>query len=231
MGLRFELSKLANPERARLLQGFFKTGKGEYAEGDIFLGISVPETRRIAKKFSQLSLAELQKNLESKYHEERLAALLILEEKFRKSPKAERKRIFEFYLENAQFVNNWDLVDLTAPKILGEFLVDKDRKILYALAKSRNLWERRIAVLSTLAFIRRKEFEDSLKIARILLSDSQDLIHKAVGWMLREVGKKDKKALLDFLKENHNLMPRTMLRYSIEKFPEKERKELLAGKV
>jgi len=231
MGLRSELSSIANPAKARILQRFFKTGKGEYAEGDVFLGVTVPETRRIAKKFSHLSLAELQKSLESKYHEERLAALLVLVEKFQKSQEFERKRIFDFYLKNARFVNNWDLVDLTAPKISGEFLIGKDKKLLYSLAKSENLWKRRIAIISTFSFIRKKDFEDCLKISGLLLSDRQDLIHKAVGWMLREVGKKDKKALQSFLEENYRLMPRTMLRYAIERFPEKERKAFLKGKV
>ena len=231
MSLRSELQKLSNSSRAKLLQGFFKTGKGEYAEGDIFLGLTVPETRKASKEFLHLSLAELQKSLESKYHEERLAALLILVEKFEKAKLEGRKEILDFYLKNSRFVNNWDLVDLTAPKISGSFLLDKSRQILYSLAKSESLWNRRIAVLSTFAFIKENDFEDCLKIAELLLKDRHDLIHKAVGWMLREIGKKDKKTLLVFLKKHCKKMPRTMLRYAIEKFPEKERKAFLKAKL
>jgi len=226
--LRSELSRLANPFKATLLQGFFKTGKGEYAEGDVFLGIAVPETRKVAKNFTGLGLKELEKSLHSKFHEERLAALLILAEKFRNASEKERKRIFDFYLENARFVNNWDLVDLSAPKIAGEFLLDKNRAVLYRLAKSKLIWERRIAVLSTFAFLRDSDFNDCIAIAELLLEDRHDLIHKAVGWMLREVGKKDMKVLENFLEMHWKGMPRTMLRYSIEKFPEKERKKWLS---
>ncbi len=230
--LRNELKKLANPKQAVLLQGFFKTGKGEYGEGDIFLGIKVPETRKVAKKFNDISFKEIENSLKSKIHEERLAALLILVDRYAKADEKEKKEIFEFYLAHARRVNNWDLVDLSAPKIVGEYLLDKskDRKVLYLLAESENLWEKRISIISTFTFIRNNDFEDTLKISEVLLKDEHDLIHKAVGWMLREVGKKDIKEEEKFLKKHYRDMPRTMLRYAIEKFPENKRKAYLKGK-
>ncbi|MBN2198170.1 DNA alkylation repair protein [Candidatus Wolfebacteria bacterium] len=224
VNLKRELKLKADPERAKILQGFFKTGKGEYGEGDIFLGLVAPKIREIALKYKNLKLGDLQKLLKSKIHEERVAALRILVDKFQKSGEMERKKIFNFYLKNAKRVNNWDLVDLSAPKIVGEYLLNKNRKILYKLVKSKNIWERRIAVLATFAFIDKNEFNDSLKIAEILLKDKHDLIHKAVGWMLREMGKKSQKSLEDFLKKHFRKMPRTMLRYSIEKLSETKRK-------
>lgn len=218
-----ELDGLKNPEKARGLQRFFKTGKGEYGEGDRFLGIVVPEQRKIAKRYLDLSLSDLQKLLESKIHEYRLTALFILIEK------KEKKAAFDFYLKNTKNINNWDLVDLSAPSILGEYLIDKDRKILYNLAKSKSLWERRMAVLATFRFIKDGDFSDSLKIAEILIKDEHDLIHKAVGWMLREVGKRHSKVEEDFLKKHHKKMPRVMLRYAIEKFTEKKRRMYLSS--
>lgn len=221
-----EIKKYSDREKAKFLQRFFKTGKGEYGEGDIFLGINVPVQRKIAKQFSDLTLDNLQTLLNSKFHEERLIALLILIEKYKKSD--DKKEIFEFYLDNLKKgnINNWDLVDLSAPNIFGNYLLDKDRKILYELAKG-DLWEKRVAIVSCFSFIRNNEFNDSLKISEILLDDKHDLIHKAVGWMLREVGKRNKKVLNDFLDEHYLKMPRTMLRYSIEKFDEDERKKYL----
>ena len=228
--IRKEIKKLADPEKAKILQGFFKTGDGEYGEGDIFLGISVPKQRELIKNFwEKLDSISLQKLLNSKIHEERLISLLILIEKYEKSDEKVRKKIFDFYLRNSKHVNNWDLVDLSAPKIVGDFLADKSRKILYKLAKSDNLWERRIAVVSCFSFIRKNDFEDILKISKILLRDSHDLIHKAVGWMLREVGKGDERVLKDFLNEHYKEMPRTMLRYAIERFGEGERRKYLLG--
>jgi 3-methyladenine DNA glycosylase AlkD len=228
------LNSCANKERAKLLQGFFKTGKGQYGEGDVFLGIVVPKLRKISKEFwKTTSLLEIQKLLDSKIHEERLLALFMLVEKYKLAKKNikidERKKMFEFYLANTSNINNWDLVDLSAPNIVGDYLLEKDRRVLYKLVKSDNLWERRISILSTFAFIREKDFEDSLKIADILLLDKHDLIHKAVGWMLREIGKRDVEVLRGFLKGRYKKMPRTMLRYAIEKFDEKERKKWLKG--
>ena len=222
--IRTELKKLANPARAKLLAGFFKTGKGQYGEGDVFLGITVPETRAVARQFLRLPLDGLKPSLESAFHEERLAALLVLVEKFRNADENERKKIFDFYLKNTKHVNNWDLVDLSAHKIVGAHLLDKDKAVLYKFAESENIWERRIAVLSTFAFIGKNDFHDALKISKLLLEDKHDLIHKAVGWMLREIGKRDLAAEEKFLKKHCKKMPRTMLRYAIEKFPEKKRK-------
>lgn len=229
--LSSSLKENANPKKAKLLQGFFKTGKGEYGEGDIFLGITVPIIRKIAKQYSSLSLNNLQNSLKSKFHEERLAALLILVSQFKKADDEKKEQIFRFYLKNAKNINNWDLVDLTAPNIVGEFLKDKDKSILYSLVKSKNLWERRISVLASFAFIRNNSFSDSIKLSQILLSDSHDLIHKAVGWMLREIGKRDINVLETFLESNYKQMPRTMLRYAIEKFPEDKRKAYLNGEI
>ena len=229
--LLLELEKFENPKQAEILQRFFKTGKGQYGEGDIFLGLKVGEIRKVAKRFSEMGLAEVKKSLYSKVHEERLACLLVLVQKFEKGGEEEQERIVDFYLKNARQVNNWDLVDLTAPKITGQWLLDRGKAVLYKLAASDNLWERRIAILSTFAFIRKGRFEDCLAISEKLLQDKQDLIHKAVGWMLREVGKKDLAAEEAFLKKHYRKMPRTMLRYAIEKFPEPKRKAYLNGKI
>jgi 3-methyladenine DNA glycosylase AlkD len=215
-----ELQKYANPKQAKLLQGYFKTGKGQYGEGDIFLGLKVPQQRKVAAKFD-LSLVEIGKLLNSKIHEHRLVALFILIKKYQKTD--EKKKIFDFYLKHTKYVNNWDLVDLSAPKIVGDYLLDKSRSILYKLAKSKNLWERRISALATAAFIDNNDFDDALKIAEILLSDKHDLIHKAVGWMLREVGKRNRKTLEMFLNKYCRKMPRTMLRYSIERLDKKKK--------
>ncbi len=225
--LKKELNLYANFEKANLLQRFFKTGKGQYGEGDIFIGVMVPNTRKVAKKFINLSLSEIEKLLYSKIHEERLCALLILVEKFAMANLGEREKIYYFYIKNAKQVNNWDLVDLSAPKIVGEYLLNKDKSILYKFAISRNLWEKRISILSTFTFIKNGKYKNSLKIAKILLKDKHDLIHKAVGWMLREVGKKDLAEEEKFLKKYYKIMSRTMLRYAIEKFPEEKRREYL----
>lgn len=229
--LRKEIKTVSIPDKAKFLQRFFKTGKGEYAEGDIFLGIVVPVQRQIAKKYKTISFHNLQKLITSKYHEERLIALLILVERFKKADETEKDEIVKFYLDNRKGINNWDLVDLSAPKILGEYLLNEDRKILYKFAKSNDLWEKRIAVLSTYSFIKKNDFEDALKIYEILVDDTHDLIHKAVGWMLRELGKIDLNAEEEFLKKHYKTMPRTMLRYAIEKFPEKKRKAYLKGMI
>ena len=221
--IKQELKNAGNPEKAGIVSRFFKTGRGQYGEGDIFLGIAVPETREISKKYINLSLSHLQKLLLSKVHEERLAALMILTEKYKKADSKNKKAIIDFYLKNAKNANNWDLVDLSAYKILGDYLIDKDKSILYKLAKSDNLWERRIAIISTFAFIKNKKFYDTFKISEMLLKDNHDLIHKAAGWMLREAGKRNEKELCKFLDKNYKIMPRTMLRYAIEKLSNRKK--------
>ncbi|MBI4167542.1 MAG: DNA alkylation repair protein [Candidatus Aenigmarchaeota archaeon] len=222
--IKSDLAKAASAEKARTLRRFFKTGKGEYGEGDIFLGVTVPQQRNIARKYIGTDLNELEKLISSKIHEHRLTALLILVEKYQKAVKNDRKKIADFYLENKKFVNNWDLVDLSADKILGDYIFDKDKKILHGLAKSQNVWERRISIISTFNFIKRNDFEDALKISEMLLQDKHDLIQKAVGWMLREIGKRDQKSEEKFLRKHYRNMPRTTLRYAIERFDKKKRK-------
>ena len=248
--LKKELQKLADLKKAKILQGFFKTGKGEYGEGDVFLGITVPQSRKIAIKFRNLSFSEIRELLKSKIHEERLIALLILvnnfnvgDEKtshFARASRDKQKKIYNFYLKNTKYINNWDLVDLSADKIIGGFLFSKgsfyfaqdiNSSILETLASSKNLWERRIAMIATYYFIKNNKFKEALQIAEILRSDKHDLIQKAVGWMLREVGKRDLKVEIGFLNEHYKKMPRTMLRYAIEKFPEKLRISYLGSKI
>ena len=229
--LRKQINDLASAEVAKTNLWFFKTGNGEYGEGDKFAGLKVPVQHRIAREFKNLTYGELKELLASKIHEERLIALLILVHKYAKSDENEKEKIFKFFISNKKQINNWDLVDLSAPKIVGMHLINKDRQILLDFAKSKNLWERRIAILSTIAFIRMDDFYTTLQIADILIEDEHDLIHKAVGWMLREVGKKNLKVEEDFLKSRYKKMPRTMLRYSIEKFPESKRKKYLQGKI
>ncbi|MBU0958426.1 MAG: DNA alkylation repair protein [Nanoarchaeota archaeon] len=225
-----ELKTEENPKQAALLQRFFKTGKGQYGEGDIFLGIKVPKQREIAKKYTGLNLVKIQELLNSKIHEHRLVGLLILVDKFKKSDERERGNIFNFYLKNTKNINNWDLVDLTSHKIVGEFLKDKKRDKLYELAQSKNLWEKRISVISCFAYIKNDDFKDALRISEILVKDKHDLIHKAVGWILREIGKKNREVEENFLKKHYKKMPRTMLRYAIERFEEDLRKKYLKGK-
>ncbi len=223
--LKRKLKKCASPQRAKSSLWFFKTGKGEYGEGDKFLGINNSDMRKIASQFfAILDPIDLDKLIKSKFHEERLIALLILVLKFEKANTINKKKIYGFYLKHTKYINNWDLVDLSAHKIVGAYLNDKDRKILYKFAKSKNLWERRIAMISTFYFIRQKQFNDALAIAEILINDKHDLIHKAVGWGLREIGKREQKIEENFLKKHYKTMPRTMLRYAIEKFSEEKRK-------
>lgn len=227
-----ELRKYASKEKANVLSWFLKTGKGEYGEGDKFIGIIVPNIRKVAKKHQDLPLKEAIKLLKSHIHEERLLALLIMVLRFQKAQnEAKKKVIYNAYLANIKYINNWDLVDLSSHEIVGNFLLNKSRKKLYNLSKSKSLWERRISIVSTYRFIRNDQFRDTLKIAHILVKDSHDLIHKAAGWMLREVGKRDLRALESFLKRHYKSMPRTMLRYSIEKFPENKRLKYLNGEV
>ena len=226
--IRKELQSMADPDKGAILQRFFKTGPGQYGEGDIFIGVMVPQSRQVAKKFSQLSLGEIRTLLYSGIHEERLVALLILARRYSASSSREKEEIVKFYLDNIKQVNNWDLVDLSAPNILGAHLVDRDRRrLLYRFAGSDNVWERRIAIVATHYFIRNGDFSDTLKIAAMLLQDRHDLIHKAAGWMLREVGKRDAAAEEAFLEEHYSAMPRTMLRYAIERLPESKRRRYM----
>jgi 3-methyladenine DNA glycosylase AlkD len=230
-GIKKRLRSFASKEKAKLLQGFFKTGPGEYGEGDIFLGVVVPNIRKVSKEFQGTPLPEIERLLASTIHEERLLALLMLVQAYAKGDDGAKKKIYDLYLSNTKYINNWDLVDLSAPNIVGNYLIDKSRKPLYTLAKSTDLWERRIAILATFAFIKQNDHSDSLKIASLLLDDEHDLIHKAGGWMLREVGKRDLATEERFLKQYYKKMPRTMLRYAIERFPEGKRKKYLNGKV
>lgn len=245
--LRAELKSHENPEKAKLYARFFKTGKGQYGEGDKFLGLTVPLQRGIAKKYTDITLKEIGMLLKSNIHEHRFTAAEILVMKYEKANEKTKKKIFNFYLKNSKRMNNWDIVDTSAPYIVGNFLlrasfqrkdvhekssfqsqiysgVSQKRKILYKLAKSKNLWERRISIIATQEFIRNWKFDDALKIARILMNDKHDLIQKATGWMLREVGNRNQKAEEEFLRKHYKTMPRTMLRYAIEKFDAKKRK-------
>ena len=234
-----DLMLLANKEIAEHSQRFFKTGKGEYGESDIFLGIRVPVLRKLVNKYRGISLEEVSKLLHSKFHEERLLAVLILVHLFKNRSGTldesgtydGQKQIYNLYLDNIEFINNWDIVDISAGNIVGAYLHQKDKALLYRLVKSQNLWERRISIISTFHFIRNYDFDDTLKIAEILLNDKEDLIQKAVGWMLREVGKREIEIEEEFLQEHYMKMPRTMLRYAIEKFPETRRKMYLRGEV
>ena len=228
--LRKKLRKLGSPQKAKVYGVFFKTGPGQYGEGDQFLGVTVPEQRQVARAFKDLPLADLKKLLHSKIHEERLTALLILVSQYQSADEAGKKKIYSFYLANAKRVNNWDLVDSSAHHIVGHFLSNKNSAVLDQLSRSKNLWERRISIVATWHGIRNGNVKDVIRISGKLLNDDHDLIHKAVGWMLREAGKRNPSALENFLAKHHHKMPRTMLRYSIEKFPEKKRKQYLNGK-
>lgn len=230
--LRKELYLHKNPVKAKILSGFFKTGRGEYGENDKFLGVVVPIIRKIVRKYNNLDQREIDILIKSKFHEERLVALLILVEKFHEALEDERAQIFDYYLENTRYINNWDLVDLTAPHIVGSYLFNKEKKILHQLAKSKNLWKRRISIIATFYFIRNGDGDETLKISRILLHDKHDLIHKAVGWMIRELGKRvSLQKEEEFLDKHAKEMPRTMLRYAIERFPEKKRRKYLTPRI
>jgi len=224
-----DLNSCIDKKKAEFLPKYFKTGKGEYGEGDIFIGVVVPDQRIVAKKYIELPLSQVQKLLDSKIHEHRLTALLILTYQFPKADEKMKKTIVDFYLKNAQRINNWDLIDLSSVEILGEYIFahPQYKKIIYKLSRSKSLWERRISIISTYKLIRNRQFADALRIAESLLHDKKDLIQKAVGWMLREIGKRDLKAEEDFLQNYYQVMPRTMLRYAIEKFPLKKRKYYL----
>ncbi len=227
--VRDALREHANDSHAKSSQRFFKTAAGEYGEGDRFIGVRVPVIRQVARKFRDLAMDDTQKLLTSEIHEERLMALIILTDKYRRGTADNRSQIYDLYLANIRSINNWDLVDTSAEHIIGAFLNYKSRKPLYILASSGNLWERRIAIMTTFHFIKNHEFDETLKISSMLIEDPEDLIHKAVGWMLREVGKRDQHMEESFLKKHYRLMPRTMLRYAIEKFPEDLRQKYLKG--
>jgi 3-methyladenine DNA glycosylase AlkD len=219
-----DLAKLVDKNKAVFLPRFFKTGPGEYGEGDKFIGVVVPAQRLVAKKYGELPLPDIEKLLHDEIHECRLTALLILIIKYQKSDSNTKKQIYNFYLINTKYINNWDLVDLSAPNIVGNYLLDQKRDILSKLAGSKNLWERRISIISTYAFIKNNQFDETIKIAGILLKDKHDLIQKAAGWMLREVGKRNQNIEEQFLQKYYRVMPRTMLRYAIEKFSPEKRK-------
>ena len=229
--IKKRLRKLANKDHAAISQRFFKTGPGEYGAGDIFLGIKVPVLRKLAKEYIDISPKDVKKLLKSPYHEERLLSLIIMAGQFSKGDQKKKKNIYELYLQNIRYINNWDLVDVSADKIVGPFLHSTSRKPLYELARSKILWKRRIAIMSTFHFIKHNDFKDTFKIAEMLLDDKEDLIHKAVGWMLREIGKRRLPSEEAFLKKHYRKMPRTMLRYAIEKFPEPRRKRYLQDKI
>lgn len=231
--LIIELRNASNPAQAKQLSRFFKTGKGDYGEGDAFLGIKMPAQRKIAKNYTNLPLNDVQILLNAKIHEYRMTGLIILVDKYKSAKKdsLEKRKLFEFYMKNTPNINNWDLVDATCPHIVGDFLSKEGTEFLKTLAKSDSLWERRIAIISTMGLIKKRNFGDALAISDILINDKHDLIHKAVGWTLREIGKKNMEVLELFLKPRYKQMPRTMLRYAIEKFPEDKRKNYLKGEI
>ncbi len=219
------LAARSDEEKKIILPRFFKTGKGQYGEGDKFLGVTVPNIRTVANEFKDTDFEIIEELMHSPWHEMRMCALLIL---VNNSKKEVTKETFDFYLSQTKYINNWDLVDLTAPQIIGKYLINKDRDILYKLAESDLLWDNRIAIVSTLAFIRNNDLDDTYKLSIKMMYHKHDLMHKAIGWMLREAGKRDTGRLYNFVKEHKNIMPRTMLRYSIEKFGKETRKELMS---
>jgi 3-methyladenine DNA glycosylase AlkD len=221
------LRHYASSTRASVSQRFFKTGPGQYGEGDVFVGVTVPDTRKVARQYDNLSFEKLHKLLQSEIHEERLLALLILVEQFKKGDQKKQREIFTFYTTHLDRVNNWDLVDLSAHQIIGAWLQSRSHSLLYRLAKSKNMWHRRVAIVATYHFIRVHDFRDTISIAKVLFRDDHDLIHKAVGWMLREVGKRDERVLCDFLDIHTPQMPRTMLRYAIERLPVTQRRNYM----
>jgi 3-methyladenine DNA glycosylase AlkD len=229
--IRKRLHDRADASRVPILQRFFKTGPGQYAEGDVFVGVTVPHLRQVCLECRDAVLDDIEALLQSSVHEERLLALLLLVDRFERGTDAEQRAIYRFYLANTRYVNNWDLVDSSAPQIVGAHLFERSRAPLIRLARSRSLWERRIAIVATLYFIRQCDLEDTFRIADLLLQDDHDLIHKAVGWMLREAGKRDVHAARAYLQTRYSSMPRTMLRYAIERFPVGERKRYLRGAI
>ena len=228
--LLYELKKAANPEKAIFHQRFFKTGPGEYGEGDVFMGINVPVLRRLAKQFKTLPLSDIHILLSDKIHEKRLLALFMLVQRFQKGCSADQQHVYQFYLDHLSFVNNWDLVDSSAHHIVGAYLFKQSKDLLFKWAESDNLWERRIAIMSTFYDIKQHRFETTLDLSRLLIRDKEDLIHKAVGWMIREIGKRDLACEETFLNTYAAIMPRTMLRYAIERFPKEKRHTYLRKK-
>ena len=222
-----KLQALSDAEKREIFPKFFKAGKGEYGEGDRFLGVTVPNVRAIAKQHKDIALAEIQELIQSEWHEVRLCALIIMVEKSKKKDEALRKELFDLYLSQTKRINNWDLVDLSCRFIIGEYLLDKSRDILYQLAQSPLLWDNRIAIVSTYAFIRKGQLEDTYALSDLMMHHPHDLMHKAIGWMLREAGKRDSKRLYDYVMNHRADMPHTMLRYAIEKFSPKERAILM----
>jgi len=229
--IKSKLREFANKKNAEVAQRFFKTGPGEYGEGDKFLGIRVPVLRKLAKEYQTITVEEAGRLLKSPIHEERLLSLFILIHIYSKGEEAVKKGIYKLYLNNTKFVNNWDLVDASAEHIVGNFLLNKGKNPIYRLAKSEDLWERRISIMSTFYFIKHGQYSETMKISKVLLHDNEDLIHKAVGWMLREVGKRNLPLEEEFLKKYYKEMPRTMLRYAIERFPEPKRLRYLKGTI
>ncbi len=229
--IRKELRRLADEDIAEHSQRFFKTGKGQYGEGDRFLGIRVPALRKMARQYRGISIDEACRLLKSQFHEERLLTLFLLVAMFKKADDEGQRAVYELYLANTSFINNWDLVDCSAEHIVGAYLRGTDRQPLYDLAVSKSLWERRISIMSTFHLIKHNEFADTLRIAELLLEDKEDLIHKAVGWMLREIGKRNIEEEEKFLKKHCRQMPRTVLRYAIEKFPALKRQKYLKSDV
>lgn len=227
--IKQRVAEAADPASAAASSRFFKTGPGEYGEGDVFVGLRVPTVRRLAREFRDAPLDCAEQLLLSPIHEERLLALFLLIQNFRRSDNATRTRIYRYYLDHTRCINNWDLVDSSAEHIVGAYLLHRERQPLYRLARSPHLWERRIAIIATFHYIKQGQFDNTLAIAELLLGDRHDLIHKAVGWMLREVGKRDAAAARQFLRRYYRIMPRTMLRYAIERFPETERQQYLTG--
>ena len=226
--VRRAIRNVASPERAKINTWFFKTAPGEYGEGDRFLGVTVPALRKLAREYQSLSLKDIVGLIRSPWHEERMLALLIIVRQYERADERTRHKIHQLYLRNTRWINNWDLVDCSAAQIVGAHLEGSDREHLQRLARSHSLWERRIAMIATYSYIKRGEFKEALAIAELLLDDTHDLIHKAVGWMLREVGNRDRRAEERFLQKYGRRMPRTMLRYAIEKFPEPARRRYLA---
>jgi 3-methyladenine DNA glycosylase AlkD len=229
--IRAKLAALSSPEAARSARRFVKTGPGDYAEGDVFIGVRAPQLRQLVKQLGRVSTKHITALLHSAVHEERMLALLLLVQRYQSGDRAQQEKLFSFYLDSTSRINCWDLVDASAGPIVGAWLYPRSRRPLYRLAQSTSVWERRIAIVSTLYFIRQGDFTDTLRLAESLMYDKHDLIHKAVGWMLREVGKRDIAAEEAFLKQHYRDMPRTMLRYAIERFPERKRQDYLKGLV
>lgn len=229
--LRAELASLSNPAHALVSKRFFKTGPGQYGQGDQFIGIRAPDLRNLSKKHQNLSLGDIDRLLHSPVHEERMLALLLLIQRYRTGDEVEKQAVYDLYLARTRFINNWDLVDVSAEHIVGQHLSDRDKAPLRLLSVSEDLWERRIAIIATFCFIKQGRFDETLEISRILLNDPHELIHKAVGWMLREVGKRNRDVEETFLRSHTTAMPRTMLRYAIEKFPEPLRQAYLKGTI